>query len=513
MNKKLIIGILVIAIAVGVYAISGNNSGSSNGSVKDTLIVGTPRDPGILDPNLINLQMVAAVNKQIYETLFTKDDKGNLQPLLAESWNRDNDLTVTIKLRQGVKFHNGEELTADDVLFSLKRASTMGSSSPAVSSIDFEKSNAVDKYTVQLITKDVFVPMLDYLDWPLTAIFSRKAYEEANGDFAKCAIGTGAYKLKQYVSGDRIEFVAFDDYWGEPAHVKNLVMRIIPEGSSRTMELETGGVDIIYEAPATDLARLEENPDTKVYRDVSLCTQYLLIRTDHKPFDDVRVRQALAYAIDREEAVRVAYNGTGVVATGYCSPAVRDFAPDVKPYEYNPEKAKQLLAEAGYPNGFETTFHTDTGLERSALAENISNQLGKVGIKCDIIAMEPVSYQSMFPDGLHNMHLNGLTCTTGEGDKAFRWFHSKHPSGVNFCMWINPEYDNLVDTAVKTLDDNKRKEIYRQIQQMLHDSCIIIPMLDREILSAARSNVKGFKNDISYECPVLKNVYFEEPSK
>ena len=166
--------------------------------------------------------MVAAVNKQIYETLFTKDDKGNLQPLLAESWNRDNDLTVTIKLRQGVKFHNGEELTADDVLFSLKRASTMGSSSPAVSSIDFEKSNAVDKYTVQLITKDVFVPMLDYLDWPLTAIFSRKAYEEANGDFAKCAIGTGAYKLKQYVSGDRIEFVAFDDYWGELLMLKIL---------------------------------------------------------------------------------------------------------------------------------------------------------------------------------------------------------------------------------------------------------------------------------------------------
>lgn len=505
MTKRLK-AIALLMIMLFSLAACGNSQGSSG---KDTLVVGTSRDPGLLDPNQTNLQMVQAVNKQIYETLFTRGSDGGIEPVLAESYEYENDTTVLIKLRQGVKFHNGEEMKASDVLFSLERASTKGSSAPAVAAINFEKSEAVDDYTVRLISDEVYVPMLDYLEWPLTAIYSQKAYEEAGGDFSKCAVGTGAYKLKEYVSGDRIEFEAFADYWGEPAHVKNLIMRIIPEAASRTMELETGSVDIIYEVAATDLSRLEENPDVTVYRDVSLCTQYLLINTSHEPFDDVKVRQAMAYAIDRETAMKVAYNGTGVVATGYCSPQVRDFAPDVVPYEYNPEKAKELLAEAGYPDGFSATFHTDTGAERSALAENICNQLAQVGINLEIISMEPVAYQAMFPDNLHDMHLNGLTCTTGEGDKAFRWFTTDHPSGNNFCFWENAAYDEIIDTAVKTLDETARKELYAQAQQMLHDDCIIIPMLDKEILSATRSNVKGFQNDISYECPQLKNVYFE----
>lgn len=505
--KKRLVSIALIFIMVFSFAACGNSEGGSE--VKDTLVVGTSRDPGLLDPNQTNAQMVQAVNKQIYETLFERGDDGSIQCVLAESYEYEDDCTVVIKLRQGVKFHNGEEMTAEDVLFSLERASTKGSSAPAVAAINFEKSEAVDTYTVRLISDEVYVPMLDYLEWPLTAIYSKKAYEEFDGDFSKCAIGTGAYKLKEYVSGDRIEFEAFEDYWGEPAHIQNVIMRIIPEASSRTMELETGSVDIIYEAAATDLERLSENEDVVVYRDVSMCTQYLLINTSHEPFDDVRVRQAMAYAIDRETAVKVAYNGTGVVSSGYCSSQVRDFAADVTPYEYNPEKAKELLAEAGYPNGFSATFHTDTGAERSALAENICNQLAQVGINLEIISMEPVAYQSMFPDNLHDMHLNGLTCTTGEGDKAFRWFTSSHPSGHNFCFWGNEEYDEIIDKAVKTLDETERKALYAEAQALIKEDCIIIPMLDKEIISAARSNVKGFENDISYECPQLKDVYFE----
>lgn len=507
MWKRLLSIIIVISMLLTLCA-CGN--GASGESVRDTLIVGTSRDPGVLDPNQTNLQMVQATMKNMYETLFSKDDDGSLQPLLAESWEYEDDCTVIIHLRQNVKFHNGEEMTSEDVLFSLKRAYTIGSSSPAVSAINFEKSHAIDNYTIKLITDDVYVPLLDYLEWPLTAIYSKKAYEEADGDFSKCAIGTGAYKLVKYVSGDRIEFERFDDYWGEPAKIKFLTMRIIPEASSRTMELENGSVDIIYEAAATDLERMTENPDITVYRDVSLCTQYLLINTAIEPFDNVLVRQAMAHAINREEAVKIAYNGTGVVASGYCSTQCRDFAEDVKPYEYNPKEAKELLAEAGYPNGFNTKFFTDTGAERSALAENICNQFAQVGINCEIVSMEPVAYQSMFPDGLHTMHLNGLTDTTGEGDKAFRWFTSTHPSGKNFCFWVNEEYDNLIDTAVKTLDKDTREAMYARAQQLLHDSCIIIPMLDKEIISAARSNVKDFKNNVTYECPVLKDVYFED---
>jgi peptide/nickel transport system substrate-binding protein len=479
-------------------------------AVKDHLTVAVPIDPSNFDPNDNSLQMIHAMKRQLYEPLVSRDYQGKLQPQLAESWEYENDTTIVFHIRKGVKFHNGEELKTSDVLFSLKRMNTIPAAKPAVANIDFDKTSIVDDYTIKVITKGVYLPQLAYLEWPLTSIFSEKSFNESGGNFTKAPIGTGPFKLKSYVSGDRYEFEAFKDYWdkGFPK-CKTLTMRVIGEAANRTIELESGGVDIIYEAPASDIARLTKNPDTKVYRDPSMNTNYIIIRTDHKPFNDVRVRQAIAYAIDRESAVKTAYKGCGVPAIGYCGPNVEGFAKDVVPYEYNIEKAKALLAEAGYPNGFETTFHTDTTRERVDIAEIFQNQLSKVGIKCKTIAMEQVSYQAMFGRGEHNMMLYGLTCTTGEGDKAFRWFHSQHPLGQALCAWKNPAFDKLIDDAAKTLDVTKRMELYKQAQQVLKDECIIIPTLHREILSAARSNVKGFENNITFEAPSLKTVYFE----
>lgn len=479
-------------------------------SSKDILIVGVPMDPANLDPNDKSVQMVQTVKKPMYETLFAKNnDTGEIEPNLAESWKYEDDKTVTINLRKGVKFHNGDEMKASDVIFSLNRASEVSTSAPAVTMIDFDKLEAIDDYTVKLVTKDIYVPQLAYLEWPLCAIYSQRQFEETNGDFSKGGFGTGAFKLKTYVSGDRVEYEANEDYWGEGPYIKNLVMRIIPDAASRTMELETGGVDLIYDVLSTDLKRLDENPDTTVYKDLSLNTNYLFMRTDHKPFNDIRVRQAIAYAIDRDTAVQTAYGGAGVTAIGFCSPNVVDFNEDVVPYENDIEKAKQLLAEAGYPEGFKTTFHTDTGTERSALAEAIANQLGKIGIKCEIISMDPVAYQSMYARGEHNMILNGLTTTTGEGDKAFRWFHSKQPVGINFSYWINEDYDKIIDEASRTLDADARKELYGEAQVMLKDACFMVPLLHMQLRSASTSGLVGFENNISFECHDLSTVYFK----
>lgn len=519
LTTKRLIALILAAMTIFVTACGNggtqvsNDSQNSSGvkTSKDTLIVALPSDPANFDPNSDSIQMVHAMKRQIYEPLLARDYEGNLQPLLAESWEYEDDKTIIFHLRKGVKFHNGEELKASDVLFTYKRImDEVPAAKVAVSMIDFDKSEAVDDYTVKIVTKDVYVPQTAYLEWPLTGIFSEKSYKESNGDFTKAPIGTGPYKLVDYISGDSYQFEAFKDYWdtGKPI-MKKLIMRVISEAANRTIELESGGVDIIYEAPSTDIPRLEENKDITVYRDLSMNTNYLLIRTDHKPFDDVRVRQAVAYALDREAAVKTAYKGTGVTAYGFISPNVEGFAKDVTPYEHNIEKAKQLLAEAGYPNGFETTFHTDTTRERIDISEIFQNQLAKIGIKCNVIAMEPVAYQAMFAQGQHNIMVYGLTTTTGEGDKALRWYHSGHTTGQYFVNWKNPEYDAIIDEAAKTLDVEKRLELYKQAQQMLKDNCVIIPTLHREILTAARSNVKGFENNITFEAPSLKGVYVE----
>jgi peptide/nickel transport system substrate-binding protein len=477
---------------------------------KDHLIVALPTDPGNFDPNNNNIQMVQAMKKQIYETLIYRDYSGKLQPQLAESWEYQNDNTIIFHIRKGVKFHNGEELKASDVIFTLKRIKDTPASQLGVQRIDFDKTIAVDDYTVKVVTKDIFVPQLAYFEWALMGIFNEKAYKESGGDFTKAPIGTGAYKLKSYVSGDRYEFEAFKDYWdkGKP-YCKTLTMRIITEATNRTIELESGGVDIIYEAPSSDIPRLEKSKETVVYRDPSMNTNYLFFRCDHKPFDDVRVRLAFSYALDRNTAVKSAYRGTGVTAIGFFSPGVEGFAADVKPYNYNITKAKQLLAEAGYPNGFKTTFHTDTTRERMDITEIFQNQLRKVGIECKVITMEPVAYQAMFARGEHNIMVYGLTATTGEADRALRWFHKDNATGQTFVAWKNNKFCDLIDEASRTLDPAKRTKLYKQAQQILKDECVVVPTLHREILTAARKNVKGFQNNITYESPYLKNVYFE----
>lgn len=509
--SALLVAIMMLALFGCGKTDSGDQKPGKDGAVKsskDTLIVGLPSDPANFDPNDNSIQMVHAFKKQIYETLIWRDYDGNLQPQLAESWDYEDDKTIIFHIRKGVKFHNGEELKASDVLFSLKRCADVPAAASAVAKVDFEKSSVVDEYTVKIVTTEIYVPQIAYFEWALTGIFSQKAFEESNGDFSKAPIGTGPYKVKDYTPGDNYVLEAFDDYWdkGKP-YVKNLIFRVITEASNRTIELETGGVDLIYEVPSADITRLEGNKDVTVYRDASMNTNYIFFRCDHAPFNDKNLRLAVAYALDVPTAVKTAYKGTGIPATGFTSPGVEGFTDEVAPYEQNIEKAKQLLADAGYANGFSCKLYTDTTQERVDLAEVIQNQLKKIGITCEVIKLEPVAYQQAFARGEHDMMLYGLTTTTAEGDKAFRWFHSDHALGQSFVSWKNADYDKLIDTAAQTLDKDTRMGIYKQVQQMLKDECVVIPTLHREILTAARANVKGFQNNLTYESPYLKGVY------
>jgi len=506
MSKKIVV--FVFAVLLALVIISAVNA-QDIVSARDTLVVAMPSDPANFDPNSDSIQMVHAMKKQIYETLIWRDYEGTLQPQLAESWEYPDDKTILLHIRKGVQFHGGYgELKASDVLFSLKRCQETAAAS-AVSQIDFDASKVVDDYTVKIVTKDVYIPQIAYFEWALTGIFSQKSYEDSNGDFTKNPYGTGAYELVDYTSGDSYVFKAFKDYWdkGKP-YVENLIMRVVSESTNRTIELETGGVQLIYEAPSADIARLESNPDVKVYRDASMNTNYVFFNTSRPIISDPQVRIAIAHALDVETAVKTAYKGTGVVAQFFASPGVEGVDHDIHPYEYDVDLAKKMLADLGYADGFELTFYTDTTQERVDIVEIFQNQLKEVGITCNVQVIEPVAYQQAFKEGNFDMMVYGLTTTTAEGDKAFRWFHSGNALGHTFVYWTNPDYDKLIDEAAKTLDYDARMELYSRAQQILKDQCVVVPTLHREILTAASSELKGFQNNITYESPYLKGVYF-----
>lgn len=510
MLKKLVVFALCFMLMLALFACSNSSvpNVASDDAEKDHLVVSIAGDISNLDPNDINNFYSQQVKVQIYETLFKRDKDGKLIGCLAESWEYEDDCTIVINIRQGVKFHNGDELKASDVLFSLKRASELPLTLISTKYIDFDKTTVLDDYTLKLVTKEPYMPQLAQLEWPLCAISSEKSFKESNGDYNNAPIGTGPYKVVDWITGDRIELTAFEDYWdkGKP-YIKKLTMRIITESSNRAIELETGGVDIIYEVNPSDINRFQGNPEIKLVRDLSQNTRFLHFNTARPPFDNKLLREAVAYAIDVESAVKIAWAGSGLVAKGYMNPYIDGFHDQLTMRPYDPEKAKELLVRAGYPNGFSTMILTDTTQNNISMAEIFQAQLAEVGISVEVISEEMGTFQKDIY-GNYDMLIYGFTATTGEADKALRRWH-KDANEFKMFGWYHEEYSQLIDDAAKTLDETTRNNMYKQAQQILFDECVNVPCLHKEIVSAHRSYVKGFNNNTTYESHMLKDVYFE----
>ena len=330
----------------------------ANKAKKDELIVATAYDAKSLDPHAVNEVAASNVMVQIYNTLITLDKNGKLIPSLAESFEQINDVTYKFKIKKGIKFHNGEEMTVDDVIFSLKRAATSPAVANLYSDIDVDSFEVSEDNTVSFKLKSPNTGFLYNLILPGGSILSQKAVEKFGDDYGMNPIGTGPFKFVNWKKGDRIELEKFDDYFGTKPAFSKMVIRAIPEATNRTIELESGGVDVAYEISANDIERIKENKDLKLTRLIDNSTQYLGFNNKKEPFNDIRVRQAIHYALDIPSIVKTAWKGVGKVAEGPMSPNINYFNSDVKQYEYNVEKAKELLAEAGYPNGFKTKLWT-----------------------------------------------------------------------------------------------------------------------------------------------------------
>lgn len=462
--------------------------------VKDTLVIAQGADAKSLDPYGTTDAPAGRVANVIFDTLLTRDDEGNIAPALAESWEIVDDLTYIFHLRKGVKFHNGEEFKASDVAFSFSQIAASPHAESVRATIDFENSKVIDDYTFMMKMTEPFGPILNHLGHNVMAIVNEKAYTEAGDKVGQQPVGTGPYKFVSWSTGDRIDLVANEDYWGQKPQIKNLVFRNIPETASRSIEVETGGIDVAIGIQASELKRLEENKDIEVFRREASSINFIAFNSSKAPFNNLKLRQAINTAINKDAIFKVVYQGTGAIATAPMSRVVWAYNDKLTPHEYNVEQAKALLAEAGYPDGLTITMTVDQDQARLDTAEMIQAQLANIGVKVNIEPLERGAFIDRVIDGSLDMFGLGWSSDTGDPDYAlYALLHSSmHGAGGNMGFYTNKEVDRLLELGRVSTDAETRKNAYLKAQEIVWEEVPYVFIQCPEDLIAYNAKIKDF---------------------
>ncbi|VEU80069.1 ABC transporter substrate-binding protein [Haploplasma axanthum] len=493
MKKKLLsmIGLLLLVVLVAC---------GKKGTDPDTLVVASGADPVTFDIQKTNDQATTRIARQIYETLIKQNDDLTLVPALALSWEDVGDNTYEFKLRQNVTFHNGEKFTAKDVEWTLKRASESSHIAHIVGTIDPEKIEIVDDYTIKIGTKGPFGPFLTHLAHPATAILNEKAVTDGGADYGtKSAVGTGPFKFVSWVSGDKVTLERYEDYHSEKAKMAKIEFRTITDASVKLIELETGGIDIAYDISPSDITKVEENDSLTLVKTANLGAEYLgLNLRNDTPLKNVGVRKAIAKAIDVGAIIRAIYLNVGERMSGPINELVFGFNDELTPYDYNLEEAKTLLAEAGFPNGgFSLKLYVGSNsTERVRVAQVIEAELKKIGITVILTQLEWGSFLSATEKGDADMYLLGWTTVTTDADYGlYPLFHSEStPSAGNRSFYSNERVDELLELGRTTSDPALRLTYYKEVQTIIHDELPWVFLQTRENVSGVRNNVKGFSH-------------------
>jgi len=483
----------------------GSGTPSGSGSYKDTLTWCQGSDVTSLDPHQGKETPAVQVTCQIFDTLVVVNpETGELEPQIAESWEQTDDVTYVFKIREGVKFHDGSEVTAADVKFSLERAINSAAVSYIVDFIESVSDNGDGTVTIK--TKYPYGPALRNLAIPFAAIVPKALVEADEANFILNPVGSGPYQFVEWKQGDHITMKAFDDYYAGKAATENLIMRVVPENAQRSIALETGEVDLAYGLSVNDIPKVEDNPDLVANVISSLSCTYISFNLNKAPFDNPLVREALSIAIDRQAIVDTINSGVGEPADAIIAPGVFGYYSTGVP-EYNPERAKELLAEAGYPNGFSTTLWVNENQGRIEICQAIMAMLMDIGVECKLESMEFGSYISRTSAGEHELACFGWTTSSGDADYTYYSLEHSSKQGApgNRSFISDPEVDQLIEDARSSSDEATRKELYQKLAIKLAEYNNNMPILYTAVNVGASKNVEGFVMDVN-EYHHLENV-------
>ena len=463
------------------------------------VIAGLGRDAGGVYGGAHHLSNLASV----FENLVAYGYGSEIVPRLATSWEvSDDGLTWTFHLREGVEFHDGTPFNAEAARFALemhneKRPGHLG----PLSSI-----TAIDEYTLQITHTEPFAPLLYELAWPVFSMASPMAFDEEGGIVS--AIGTGPFEEEEWIPDEELVLIRNENYWGGMPKPEKIILKDIPDPSTRVMALEAGDIDMIIDSGGVlpqDVSVLEANSEVEVLTGPYPICYYLPLNCQIPPFNDPEVRRAVQYAIDQETIVEDLLEGYGKVARSILTSDVTDWFYPASEVVYDPDRARQLLEEAGWTdfdddgvlekNGeeFRVIFLVSTWSGQEMIAEVIQGQLREVGIIAEIQVVDSgVYYEIIKEEEGHHILLLGYPFL-GPHNVLYRSFHSTGDWNLRGMFYSNQQMDELLERGFRTTDHEERVKIYADVQKIVAEDVPIIPMYEGVLINAVRDDIKGYK--------------------
>ena len=482
-----------------------------------TIVFAKSGDAVELDPADVTDGESITITDNIFEGLVKyKAGTTEVEPSLATSWEPSADgLVWTFHLRKGVKFQDGTPFNADAVVFSYERQRDPNHPFHKYGKWEYwgwcfneiKKTEKVDDYTVKITLSKPFAPFISTMAMFTADIVSPTACNKWKDQWFTHPVGTGPFKFIEWVKGDHITLEKWDGYWGPKPKIDRLIFKVIPDASARFLALQKGEVQGMEFPNPDDLKKIEQNKDLTILSKPGLNVGYLAMNMGkdtpgfQKPFGDVRVRQAIEYAINKKAIVDHLYKGTAIVAKNPIPPTLWGYNDAIQDYPYNPEKAKELLKEAGYPKGFKTNLWAmpvsrPYMFDPIKIATAIQEDLRNVGIDAQIVTYDWGTYLQKTEAGEHAMCLLGWTADYADPDDFLYVLLDPDAATVgsagNVAFYRNPEIHKLNMEAQSETDHAKREAAYKQEQVIIHNDAPWVEIAHAKQTLVFRSNVKGF---------------------
>lgn len=491
--------IFFVAAVLGGPAACDRAKGKTGESGR-TLTVGLEANPTILDPRVALDVYATRIFPLIFEGLFEIGQNSEPLPQLVSSFEQSDALTYVFHLKPGRFFPDGRELTAADAAFTLSSLAEPSLKSPKKALLDkIAEIKVLDRYTIQLKLKEPYAPFLTDLAF---GIVPATAVKKMGESFGRKPFGSGPYLVESFEAGSAVVLTVNPKYGGPRPSFDRLVFRVIPDDVTRVMALERGEISLLLNStPPDDLPRLQSNPRFNIIMEPGVNYVYLGMNLTDPALKDVRVRRAIAYAIDRESLIHCLLRDTVNPAAGLLAPSHWAYDPEVMPYEFNPEKAKALLDEAGFPDPdgdgprprFKLIYKTSQLKQGRWVAEAVGEQLKKVGLEIEVRSFEWGTYFADIISG--NFQLYSLTWVgTTDPDLYYFIFHSTSapPNGANRNRYANPDFDRLAEQGRRTLERSERKIIYSRVQQLLAQDLPCISLWYNKNIVVSDRRLHGF---------------------